>query len=212
MRAHIVGQVAIGLAGLLWIVGTTHLAQAYPSRGGNCAYCHTEEEGVLEISGDYLTEMVEGMEMKTFTATPGGSTQFTLTAEEKGIGRYGIILNRLDLLNEEVQYTPQLYIPDADWSSSRNDHEYLYWYGRYYSTGLTEELLSYDFDLILDPAVKPGFYTLEAQLAGGYPSGDLGWTTVQRFGLRVVPEPVTLMLLVTGLAALGMARRQFRRT
>lgn len=209
MNCHILYACAGGLFAFLLV----ETAQAYPSRGGNCAYCHASQEGLLNIQGADLTEVVEDEEIQVFTVAPGGSTTFTLEAAEKGVGEYGIILNRLDLLNEDVHNTPQLYTPDADWSSVRGDHEYLYWYGRYYSTGLTEDLQTHEFDLTIDSTVKPGLYTLLAMMAGGYPSADQGWTTESTFGLRVVPEPASMVLLAVGILACGgLRRRAARRT
>jgi hypothetical protein len=204
-------QVICVCAGGLFAFLLVQVAQAFPSRGGNCAYCHESEEGTLDIQGYNLIEMVDGEDTEVFTVAPGGSTKFTIEAVAKGDARYGIILNRLDLLNEEVQYTPRLYTPDPDWSSVRGDHEYLYWYGRYYSTGLTEDLQTYEFDLTIDSAVKPGLYTLLAVMAGGHPSIDTGWTTEKTFALRVVPEPASLVLLAAGVLAVGSWRRRATR-
>jgi len=209
MKSHLMGHAAIGLAAGLWIVIGAQVVQAFPSRAGNCSYCHATTKGVLDITGFDHLETVAGTELKTFTLSPGGTTQFMLTALEKGDDRYAIILNRLDLLNEQVQYTPRLYMPDPDWSSNRGDSQYLSSNGRYYATAVSDLLQTYPFDLGVGPLVMPGFYTLEARMAGGIPD-ITGWNTITRFGLRVVPEPGATPLLLIGLAFLLTAPRARR--
>lgn len=199
---------SLGLAAGFAVIFATQAAQAFPSRAGNCSYCHTAAEGELAISGNQTEETVGSDTLKTFVVEPGGSTKFTITAVSKGEGRYAIILNRLDLLNEQVQYTPQLYTPDPTWSSSRQGAQYLGGQGRYFSTSTTTDLATYMFNLALDPAVKLGFYTLELRMAGGaaLQDPDTGWNTRSVFGLRVIPEPATAGLLMLGLVPLFTRR------
>lgn len=202
----------LGMAAGLAVIFATQVAQAFPSRGGNCSYCHVAAEGELAISGNQTEETVGANTYKTFVVEPGGSTQFTITAVSKGEGRYAIVLNRLDLLNETVQYSPRLYTPDPTWSSSRTTSagttHYLGNQGRYYSTATTTDLKTYLFNLTLDPAVKLGFYTLEARMGGGNPDADprTDWNVLNTFGLRVIPEPATAGLLMLGLVPLFTRR------
>lgn len=211
MRSLTVGRVAVALLAAFLVAATTQLAQAFPSRGGNCSYCHVAQQGELEISQNDTVETVGTAELKTFVVEPGGSTQFKLTALSKGEGRYNIIINRLDLLNEQVQYTPRLYTPDPDWSSSRPGNpptQYLGGQGRYYAAGTTDVLQMYLFDLALSPLVKTGFYTIDARMAGGNPDADprTDWNVLATFGLRVIPEPATASLLMLGLVPLFTRR------
>ncbi len=199
----------LGLAAGLAVILATQVAQGFPSRAGNCSYCHTAAQGELSITGNQTEETVGSDTLKTFVVEPGGSTKFTLTAVSKGDGRYAIILNRLDLLNETVQYSPRLYTPDATWSSSRpTGEQYLGNQGRYYSTAVTDVLNTYMFNLGVGPLVKPGFYTIQARMAGGNPDADpaTGWNVLSTFGLRVIPEPATASLLMLGFVPLFTRR------
>lgn len=211
MRSRTLGRVAVALAAAFLVAATTQIAQAFPSRGGNCSYCHSLQEGELEISQNDTVETVGTAELKTFVVEPGGGTQFKLTAVSKGAGRYNIVINRLDLLNEQVQYTPRLYTPDPDWSSSRQGNQYLGGQGRYYAASTTDVLQMYLFDLTLSPMVKLGFYTVEARMAGGNPEADpeTGWNVLATFGLRVIPEPATASMLMLGFVP--FLTRRFRR-
>jgi hypothetical protein len=206
-------HLTLGFTALLAAALVTQVAQAFPSRGGNCSYCHTAAAGQLDVTGNQTEETVTSgsttTTYKTFVVEPGGTTQFTLTAVSKGDGRYAIILNRLDLLNETVQYSPRLYTPDATWSSSRsNGDQYLGGQGRYYSTAVTDVLNTYLFNLGVGPLVKPGFYTIQARMAGGNPDADprTDWNVLNTFGLRVIPEPASAALLMLGFVPL-FARR-----
>lgn len=145
--------------------------------------------------------------MKIFEAAPGGSTQFTFNVSDKEDGRYAVILDRLDTLNPGV-YEPRLYTPDPNWSTASGrdpDHRYLFWYGQYYASDLTEDLGSHTFDLALSPNVTPGDYLLETTLAGGFPSADMGWSNTQNFVLRVIPEPNAIVLVFVGAVLVGMS-------
>lgn len=198
-------SLTLGLAAVLTVAVATQVAQAFPSRGGNCSYCHVAAQGELTVTGNQTEETVGTSTYKTFVVEPGGNTQFTLTAVSKGEGRYGIILNRLDLLNETVQYSPRLYTPDPTWSSSRpNGDQYLGANGRYYSSAVTDVLNTYTFNLGVGPSVKPGFYTIQARMAGGNPDADprTDWNVLNTFGLRVVPEPASAALLMLGFVPL----------
>lgn len=205
-------SLTFGLTAGLAVILATQVAQAFPSRGGNCSYCHAAAAGELAVSGNQTEETVGADTLKTFVVEPGGSTKFTITAVSKGEGRYAIILNRLDLLNEQVQYTPQLYTPDPTWSSSRTTSAGTTYYlgnqGRYFTTSTTSDLQTYMFALGLDPTVKLGFYTLELRMAGGNPEGDpaTGWNSRYVFGLRVIPEPATAALLMLGFVPLFTRR------
>lgn len=198
----------LGLAAGLAAVLATQVAQATPSRAGNCSYCHTIAAGSLDVTGNQTEETVGATTFKTYVVDPGGSTQFSIVSTAGLTSTYTIILNRLDLLNEAVQYTPRLYTPDATWSyQSRSGSQYLGGQGRYYTKSASGDG-SYLFSLALDPTVKPGFYTIQLRSAGGEPEGDTpdGWNAQYTFGLRVVPEPATVGLLMLGFVPLFTRR------
>lgn len=200
----------LGLAAGLAVILATQVAQAFPSRAGNCSYCHAAAAGELSITGNQTEETVGTNTYKTFVVEPGGATQFTITAVSTGPGsEFAIILNRLDLLNETIQYSPKLYTSDPDWlsASPRSGSLYLGGQGRYYAipTSTATPPQTYQFDLGLSPLVKPGFYTIEARMAGGIPDTD-GWNVLSTFGLRVIPEPATASLLILGFVPLFTRR------
>ncbi len=127
---------------------------------------------------------------------------------------YTIILNRLDLLNEAIQYTPRLYTPDSTWRSQNTSGstQYLGGQGRYYTKSASGSN-TYLFNLALDPTVKKGFYTTQLRSAGGEPGEDVpvDWNATYTFGLRVgalaaVPEPATAGLLMLGVVPLFSRR------
>ncbi len=204
-------SLTLGLAALLAVGLATQVAQAFPSRAGNCSYCHAAAAGQLDITGNQTEETVGTNTYKTFVVEPGGSTQFAITAVTIGVegGEYAIVLNRLDLLNETIQYSPKLYTSDPDWlsASTRTGALYLGGQGRYYATptSTTAPPQTYVFDLILSSLVKPGFYTIEARMAGGNPETD-GWQVLKTFGLRVIPEPASAALLMLGFVPLFTRR------
>lgn len=204
----------LGLAAGLAAILATQVAQATPSRAGNCSYCHTTLAGTLDVTGNQTEETVGTTTYKTYVVDPGGSTQFSIVSTAGLTTSYTIILNRLDLLNEAVQYTPRLYTPDATWRSSNTSgtSQYLGNQGRYY-TKSASGANTYLFNLTLDPSVKPGFYTIQLRSAGGEPEGDTpnGWNAQYVFGLRVgalpaVPEPATAGLLMLGFVPLFSRR------
>lgn len=206
----------LGLAAGLAAIFATQVAQATPSRAGNCSYCHTTTAGTLDVTGNQTEETVGTTTYKTYVVEPGGTTQFSIVATAGLTSSYTIILNRLDLLNEAIQYTPRLYTPDATWRSANTSgtSQYLGNQGRYYTKSATAAVTSYLFNLALDPTVKTGFYTIQLRSAGGEPEGDTpnGWNATYTFGLRVgtvpgsVPEPATAGLLMLGIVPLFTRR------
>jgi len=202
----------LGLAAGLAAILATQVAQATPSRAGNCSYCHTATAGTLDVIGNQTEETVTSGSTtntyKTYVVEPGGTTQFSIVATAGLTESFSLILNRLDLLNETVQYSPRLYTPDSTWSSaSRSGSQYLGGQGRYYGkSGIGAG--TYLFNLALDPAVKLGFYTIQLRSAGGEPEGETpdGWNATYTFGLRVIPEPATAGLLMLGFVTLFSRR------
>jgi hypothetical protein len=205
-RVMLMRFLTLGLAAGLAVVLATQVAQATPSRAGNCSYCHTIAAGTLDVTGNQTEETVGPTTYKTYVVEPGGSTQFSIVATAGLTDSFSLILNRLDLLNETIQYSPRLYTPDSTWSfQSRSGSQYLGGQGRYYvKSGVAAG--TYLFSLALDPAVKLGFYTIQLRSAGGVPEGDTpdGWNATYTFGLRVgsIPEPATAGLLMLGFVPL----------
>ena len=72
-------------------------------------------------------------------------------------------------------------------------------YGTYYATGLISVTGPYLLDLAIDPGATFGDYGIAVILAG---SG--GWADSYDFVVRSIPEPSTVVLLLTGLSAMGL--------
>jgi len=140
---------------------------------------------------------------------PNASSNLAVTA---GTGSYKLFVdngNGLEFLNPTI---PQHFIPSSPFAHNAVNDDTLLGTGNYQIyTGLTDDL----------GLVGGNHYVLELSLAdllGEGDSFDTHWTmecgndVVKGHGrVPVIPEPATIALLGTGLAALGIARPRRRR-
>ncbi len=213
-RVPLIISLTIGLS----VIGMTDMAQASPHYGAECTYCHTADQpGALTLTG--YTGMLD--DLKVFEVEPGGEVDIEINVSNPGdppfyrtVVRGLDRLNGVDPENGTPQYFPRLYTPDPTWQTkSSSQVQYLFWAGQFYGQGPAFGKAMYSYHLGVGPDVAPGLYDLTAAVAGGFsmrapgqiPSG--GWSYIEDFQLRVVPEPITLVLLITGVAVFFLGRR-----
>ena len=225
MKQAFFGLVTCGLAiasiGLL-VINTCSVAQASPQLGGDCHYCHQDDQpDALALTG--YDEILD--EIKVFDVEPGGSVDLGIAVVDPGQPEfYRTVLRGLDTLNGvdeagAVLNLPLLYTPDPSWDTkSPGGAQYLFWETQFYGApgGLGEGPMAYNYYLEISPDVEPGLYDLTAYVGGGIPvrspgqTPSGGWNDGEEFQLRVVPEPTSVALLLAGAAlfCLGSWRRK----
>ena len=208
MKKKLSVPIGLSLAVCLLTIAMSDVAQAYPSRTGNCGVCHSRTDPPVG-DADLDIQEADGTSTNLFEVLAGDSTEFVFeitdlplvdpppTDPEDPIHRrFYLVLDQLDHLNvgvggsaEDLPYSPMLYTaPDADegtWHNHRGDHQYISSNGSYYTIS-DRALVSIPFRLTLDPVVSPGDYELKATLVGGRPHAGEGWHVVENFTLRVV--------------------------
>jgi PEP-CTERM motif-containing protein len=189
---------------------TADASYAYPSRGGDCAVCHSIP-GPSPLTGNFAVEDALGTPTTSFTVEAGTATEILLQVTQlfdnnadpadPSYGRGYMIVDGLDLLNvemgpppafEDIPYTSLKYAIDEElgWHSHRGDHRYAGPNGQYYAQSTTDPTASMLFPLMVDANVVPGTYALTAIFAGGRPSDPSflnGWTIAKSFSLTVLP-------------------------
>ena len=201
------------------------VATASPRYGGECHYCHTnQQENALKIEGFKTIQD----DLKVFEVTPGGSVDLTFNVDNPGDPEYyRLVVRGLDHLNGESNeegmafYLPRLYTPDPDWATKggTTQSQYLFREGQFYEVGPEDEAMSFVYNLTVGPEVELGLYELSVNVGGGSPEttqlGQMatgGWFYDEEFLLRVVPEPGSAMLLLMGVVMLGSLRKRGRKS
>jgi hypothetical protein len=72
-------------------------------------------------------------------------------------------------------------------------------------------LISYMFDLFIDPSTPADFYDLEFAVAGKFDT-NVRWYQDEHFYLQVVPEPGTVLMMGMGLALMAAGSRKLKRS
>jgi len=204
---------------LVLLVGmlSTDLAQAYPSRAGDCSICHSIP-GPSAQTGDFDIKDSAGNPTTSFTAAAGESTEFrfditSLVEDSQTPGTYRrgyMVVDKLDLLNvdagpppayEDIPYTAPKYTANVgeeagQWHNGHYNygpHRYFGANGQYFAQSSTDPAATMLFPLDVGADVVPGTYALTAKLAGGRPSDPLylnGWFVSKNFTLMVTPAAV----------------------
>ncbi len=217
---------------------TADVAQAYPSRGGDCSICHSFP-GPSTLTGDFEILDLAGSPTASYTVAAGEAVTFRFDitdlvedSQNLGTDRRGyMVLDKLDLLSvdagpppayEDITYTTPKYTPTdlVNWHTGHNADRYFGQNGQYYAQSTTDPSASLLFPLTLGTDVVPGVYNLTAKLSGGRPSDPLylnGWTTIKDFTLTVtaplattVPEPGTFLLLASAVPVAWLYARRRR--
>lgn len=223
---------------LLVVAGamTSDVAQAYPSRSGDCSICHSNP-GPSQ-GGDFDILDLAGNPVTSYTAAAGDALSFRFDItnliadpnDPSSFKRGYMVLDKLDLISvaggtvADIPYTTPKYeaTDHENWHTGRNGSYYWGQYGQYFAQSTTDPNASLLFPLTLGSDVVPGTYGLTVKLAGGRPSDPAylnGWTTSKNFALNVtapmpllmtVPEPGTLLLLASAVPVAWLCGRRRR--
>jgi len=175
-------RTSLSMAVVLMLTGVVH---ANPDKSGDCAGCHENSRDAFDVIGE---EGTGGPNLlKYINVLPQSNVDLTANVFNGG-GRYGVAL-----LNESV--LPFTQGSSAwPWDTSGPDHFYV---PRQSSND------SWTFNLAVGDEA-PGFYPFTFTVAGG--SED--WAQSEDFYVHVlaapVPEPGTVVMMLSGLVGLGI--------
>ena len=210
-------------------VGATN-AFATPGSGGNCANCHSPDSNRMTISGNTGTMSVNPRldlgstaQLPYFQVTAGSSIPLTINVTNGGaagdsfaMALTGTVksgtLESLATTIKGVQASVSdlLAIPaDANWTKRTPSS------GTYFTSSILSwagSPVSKTFNLGVAANTAPDIYTMTFKTSGLDSSGE--WTQSQEFLVKVVsavPEPATIVMLLSGVGVALIAWRRRRR-